>query len=206
MENTEKPIHAKPSLYAFYFEVLKEIALKYGYNLVLHGSMNRDLDLIAIPWQEEIKPHTPMIKEMADCIGGYVMGEKGGLTKENFDAFKNRFHGRESWIININRGITAKYDGMVPDFKEHNDPQYYIDISVLPVLKPIDLPIEERQEEKTLLQEFYSLLKVNDIRDKVITGSFSIAENGVKEPSDWKQYALNLEEYIVNVAIKQSKI
>ena len=45
-----KPIHAKPSLFAFYFEVIKEIGLKYGYNIVLHGSMNRDLDLIAIPW------------------------------------------------------------------------------------------------------------------------------------------------------------
>ena len=129
----KKPTHAKPSLYAFYYEVLKEIAFKYGYNLVLNGSMNRDLDLIAIPWQEKVEPHEPMIKEMADCLGGYVMGEKGGQTKENFDAFKNKFHGRESWIININRGISAKYDGMVVEFKEHEDPQYYIDISVLPI-------------------------------------------------------------------------
>lgn len=54
MAETTKPIHAKPSLYAFYFDVIKEIGLQYGYNIVLHGSMNRDLDLIAIPWQEQI--------------------------------------------------------------------------------------------------------------------------------------------------------
>lgn len=128
----EKPIHAKPSLYAFYFEVLKEIALKYGYNLVLHGSMNRDLDLIAIPWQEEIKPHIPMIEEMAQALGGHIFGEKGGNTKELQDAFKKKFHGRESFIININRGIKSKYDGMVVSFEEHKDPQYYVDISVIP--------------------------------------------------------------------------
>lgn len=130
-----KPIHAKPSLYAFYFEALKEIALKYGYNLVLHGSMNRDLDLIAIAWQEEIKPHYPMIKEFAECVGGYVMevDGPGGITKEKHEAFKKMFHGRESWIININRSIKAKYDGMVTEFVEHEDPQYYIDISVLPL-------------------------------------------------------------------------
>lgn len=49
MKESIKPIHAKPSLFSFYFEIIKEIGLKHGYNIVLHGSMNRDLDLIAIP-------------------------------------------------------------------------------------------------------------------------------------------------------------
>jgi hypothetical protein len=63
MEN--KPIHARPSLYAFYFEIIKEIGLKYGYNIVLHGSMNRDCDLIAIPWQEVIGDKVQMLNEVA---------------------------------------------------------------------------------------------------------------------------------------------
>lgn len=133
MEETKKPIHAKPSLYAFYFGVIKEIGLKYGYNIVLHGSMNRDLDLIAIPWQEVIGDKMQMLNEIADCVGGYIMGEKGGMTQEMMDSFKAKYHGREAWVININRGISAKYDGMIPKFTEHDDPQYYIDISVLPV-------------------------------------------------------------------------
>jgi len=126
----DKPIHAKPSLYTFYFEVIKEIGLKYGYNIVLHGSLNRDLDLIALPWQEELKPYKEMLEEIAGCIGGYIMGERAGMNEEDRIKFKNKHHGREQWVININRGITAKYDGMIPKFTEHNDPQYYIDISI----------------------------------------------------------------------------
>ena len=48
--NMSKPKHIKPGLYAIYFENLKDIACEYGFNLVVHGSLNRDLDLIAIPW------------------------------------------------------------------------------------------------------------------------------------------------------------
>lgn len=113
-----KPIHAKPSLYAYYFESLKGIALKYGYNLVLHGSLNRDLDLIAIPWQKEIGSHDEMIQEFADHLGGRIMI----LSKEQKHCFP---HGRMSYVINLNRGELL-------DSGDYHDPQYYIDISVIP--------------------------------------------------------------------------
>lgn len=123
-----KPIHAKPSLYAFYFEVVKEIGLKYGYNIVLHGSMNRDLDLIAIPWQEVIGDKIQMVNEVAEALGGHILFE----LDEDRIRFRKKYHGRESWVININRTVKAKYTGMVTEFIEHQDPQYYIDISILP--------------------------------------------------------------------------
>ena len=34
------------------------------------------------------------------------------------------------------------------------------------------------------------------IRDKFVTGTFSINHKGEKEPTDWKSYAENLEKYI----------
>jgi len=120
-----KPIHAKPSLYAFYFDVIKEIGLKYGYNIVLHGSMNRDLDLIAIPWQEKIGSKFGMLEEISNCLGGHILIETDEQRKE----FREKYHGRECWVININRTVTAKYGGMVTKFLEYTDPQYYIDIS-----------------------------------------------------------------------------
>lgn len=109
---SNKPIHVKPSLYAHYFFSLKEIALKYGYNLVLHGSMNRDLDLIAIPWVKEIGDLDEMINEFCDCLGGQLMVQ----SYEQKNCFP---HGRMSYVININRG------------KDGIDLQYYIDISVM---------------------------------------------------------------------------
>ncbi|MCE3278043.1 MAG: hypothetical protein K0S44_234 [Bacteroidetes bacterium] len=116
----EKPIHARPSLYALCFFDLKKIALKYGYNLVLHGSLHRDLDLIAIPWQEKVKDSEKMIKEFAKVLGGYVM--KCYADKLYID----KPHGRKCYVINLNRGEKSKKG-------EYKDPQYYLDISVMPV-------------------------------------------------------------------------
>jgi len=98
------------------FEPLKEIALKYGYNLVLHGSLNRDMDLIAIPWVEKPKNEIEMIQ----ALDMYLRGKK--YSKANY------LHsilpgGRNSYVINLYRG----------EFSDpHHDPQYYIDISVTP--------------------------------------------------------------------------
>ncbi len=130
MEN-QKPIHARPSLFAFYFEVAKEIGLTFGYNIVLHGSMNRDLDLIAIPWEQEVGDKKKMLEEIASAIGGYILNEE----EERRNLFRVKYHGRECWVININRTIKSKFNGLVTEFIEHEDPQFYIDISVLPTLE-----------------------------------------------------------------------
>lgn len=116
-----KPVHAKPSLYAFYFERLKVIAQDYGYNLVLHGSMNRDLDLIAIPWGETIRDYRAMLLDFSLVLGGSILNE----SDEDRKRFREKFHGRECWIINLNRGSKET---------DYLDPQYYIDISIIPHL------------------------------------------------------------------------
>jgi len=120
-----KPTHAKPQLYAYYFFDLKEIAKEFGYNLVIHGSMARDLDLIAIPWINEPKPEIEMIEALNAHLGGTIDRSLIGTLPG----------GRNSYIINLNRGGYARNeDGMIKDpieFKE--DPQYYIDISVTPL-------------------------------------------------------------------------
>jgi predicted esterase len=83
-----KPIHVKPSLYAYHFYNLKEIALKYGYNLVLHGSLNRDLDLIAIPWQTDLGNVDQMIIEFAAYLDGSIM-EQTEAQRNLFRYFYN---------------------------------------------------------------------------------------------------------------------
>lgn len=118
-----KPIHAKPSYYAIMFEPLKAIALKYGYNLVLHGSLNRDMDLIAIPWQEQLGCVDEMINEFCDYIGGKI----------NNDGLKDAPHGRKWYIIDIYRGGYTQ-ESSVSELVYHEDPQTYIDISVTPTI------------------------------------------------------------------------
>lgn len=127
-----KPIHAKPSLYAYYFISLKEIAIEYGYNLVLHGSLNRDLDLIAIPWVDDAKPELALMRALTECLGGKLM-------LKNIEGQKNEFAsalqaGRTNYVIDLNRGGYKRDDNgdIIEPFEFTDDPQYYIDISVTP--------------------------------------------------------------------------
>lgn len=118
-----KPTHAKPSLYAYYFEGLKQLAQQAGWNLLLHGSLNRDLDLLLVPWATEVvKNHETVIQEFMELIGGYMLEE----TPEGRKAFADAHHGRLSYVINVNRACQHK-EG------EWKDPQYYLDISVIPL-------------------------------------------------------------------------
>lgn len=126
-----KPIHAKPSLFAFYFEIIKEIGLKYGYNIVLHGSMNRDLDLIAIPWEKIIFDKELMVDEIAEVIGGTLLMQNRSVNDTIGTRYDYKPHNRLVYIININRDFEMKFNGLVSKIKEYADPQYYIDLSVI---------------------------------------------------------------------------
>ena len=120
-----KTTHAKPQLYAYYFLQLKEIAKEFGYNLVVHGSMNRDLDLVAIPWINEPKSEIEMIEALTNWVGGE-------LDKSLIGTLPG---GRTAYVINLNRGGYKKNaEGLIIDPIEFvEDPQYYIDISVTPI-------------------------------------------------------------------------
>jgi hypothetical protein len=124
-----KPIHVKPGLYAWYFDSLKDLAKEYGYNLVLHGSMNRDLDLIALPWEKEVKPHEEMIKAFSDLLGGNIMPQDwrdGQLFEGGEILFTTTHHGRMWYVINLRRNHVDEHGKYV------EDQMYYLDISVFP--------------------------------------------------------------------------
>lgn len=120
-----KPVHAKPQLYAYCFLSLKEIAFEYGYNLVVHGSMNRDLDLIAIPWIDDPKPELDMIMALSSAIGGHIQRK----------SIKVLPGGRNSYVIDLNRGGYKRNESgdIVDPIEFIPDPEYYIDISVTPL-------------------------------------------------------------------------
>lgn len=118
-----KPTKAKPVLYAHVYYGLKEIAQRHGYNLVLHGSMQRDLDLICIPWREKVSPVLRVMKTFAKAVGGSLMK----CTEDKKDPYVGKWkpHGRVTYVINLRRG-EVKGDGQWYDL------EYYLDISVTP--------------------------------------------------------------------------
>jgi hypothetical protein len=119
MNNTDKPLAVKPRLYAMYFQTLMEIARKMGYNLLISGSMNRDLDLVAVPWINAPKPEIKLIQ----AFDRYLRG----TYSKNPEYYMHSIlpGGRSAYVINLNRARD----------KNGEDPQYYLDISVTPLVK-----------------------------------------------------------------------
>lgn len=123
-DKIEKPIHVKPAFYTYCYEDLKIIAKKYGYNLVIHGSMNRDMDLIAIPWIEELGDVDEMINEFAV----FLDAQKMKMSDEQKYCFP---HGRYSYVLEMCR---STYNHKKGEWNE--DKQYYLDISIIQHSEP----------------------------------------------------------------------
>lgn len=67
-----KPEHGKkwmPVMYCAYYGILKDIAEEHGYALCVHGSVVRDFDLIAVPFDENPKPHAQLLDAIKKVIG-----------------------------------------------------------------------------------------------------------------------------------------
>jgi hypothetical protein len=128
----QKLTHAKLSLYAYYFLALKEIAKDHGYNLVLHGSLNRDLDLIAIPWVNDPKLEIDLINALNKYLTGYTAAEE---HKKEIYLYSEQPGGRHCYVINLNRGgyRRDKNGELLEPVQFVEDPQYYLDISVTPL-------------------------------------------------------------------------
>ncbi|GAB3024305.1 hypothetical protein GCM10027051_31140 [Niabella terrae] len=121
-----KPTHAKPGLYAMYYEMLKDIAKLYGYNLLIHGSLHRDLDLVAVPWVDDPKDELLMIAEFDEYLSGKKYVDEMGNPDRNAYDYSVLPGGRRSYVINLNRGDKNG------EWVRFRDEQYYLDISVIP--------------------------------------------------------------------------
>lgn len=56
-----KPANRAPIYAACCYPDLAEICRKHGYALAIHGSMARDLDLVAVPWAESVSSHEEVV-------------------------------------------------------------------------------------------------------------------------------------------------
>ena len=95
--------------YAMAYTKLDRIAWRYGYALSLHGSMSRDLDLVAIPWTDDAD--SP--EKLVEAIRKFVIAK----TDVNLKIAPPKVmpHGRISYIIPMGYGEN-----------------FYIDLSIMP--------------------------------------------------------------------------
>ena len=114
-----KPRKPRPIFYAHVYQQLQEIGREHGYNLLIHGSMNRDMDLVAVPWVNDPKPHLELLQQIEKHLNGVYHTE---ISEYLFTMLPG---GRSSYVINLNRG--GRFNGYV-------DEQYYLDISITPFI------------------------------------------------------------------------
>ena len=60
---------AYPSLYASLYPWMQEIAKEHGYALAIHGSLRRDMDVIAVPWIEDAADAEVLVAALVERIG-----------------------------------------------------------------------------------------------------------------------------------------
>lgn len=99
--------------YAWMIPYITRIARRHGYAIGVHGSMGRDLDLIAVPWVVDANEPEALIEEIARLTDGRIVQQKPGEVRP---------HGRRSWNI--------VFDGA----------WHFLDISVMPLVPVEEQP------------------------------------------------------------------
>jgi len=60
--------NGKAAFYASIWPDLRDAAMDCGWALGLHGSLSKDMDIMAMPWVEGAKPVEEMIKALSGCF------------------------------------------------------------------------------------------------------------------------------------------
>lgn len=83
-------------IYATILGDLQQIARDNGYSLAVHGSMQRDFDLIAVPWTEEACDDAELIRQ-------FILSLKIGPGK--IGAYEEKPHGRIAYFLILDCGM-----------------------------------------------------------------------------------------------------
>lgn len=108
---------ALPLGYVSMLPALPRAAKSKGYALAVHGSMRRDLDLVAVPWTDEAAPAQEVVDAIIAASGGFLLErEQKAVHPEGWPGTRDpaqKPHGRLAWSIHLGGGP-------------------YIDLSVMP--------------------------------------------------------------------------
>jgi hypothetical protein len=113
--------HRVMAAYEKHIETIRRVASENGYAIGVHGSLRRDIDLIAAPWTEGASDGATLAGAIAGAVGGIIdMGSVPGRgTERDHREPERKPHGRLCWSIHLGGGP-------------------YIDLSVMPRVAPVD--------------------------------------------------------------------
>lgn len=83
-------------------EQAREAAREHGYAIAIHGSLRRDIDLIAAPWVEDASPAEVLVEAVRQAVHGFIVDadlpESGARVERNPE---QKPHGRLAWAIHL---------------------------------------------------------------------------------------------------------
>lgn len=144
----KKNYNPNPVIYATWYSTLRQIAIKHGYTACLHGSLLDDMDIVLVPWEQQVSNPLNMLTEMREATNSKliyfhpikVAGKlvyspvlyPNSLDTPNIGlCIPKEFtpHGREYWALQINEDT-------------------YIDIYITPTIPPPLAEIEWKEVEQ----------------------------------------------------------
>ena len=103
----------RPWAFLEVYEALLATAQDHGYSLALHGSMNRDLDLIAVPWTDNACDIKTFLAAIDETASKYQIEPFRGKKTDIMQKGSKKPHGRFAYSIHLGH-------------------ESYIDISIMP--------------------------------------------------------------------------
>lgn len=107
--------------YASYLPSLMKIANGCGYALAVHGSMKRDLDLIAVPWVKNAMAPESLVIFLERSLLGF--SHMRSFWKKHSEIDK-KYHGRKAYIF--------AFAELANNFETKNLRHAIIDLSIMP--------------------------------------------------------------------------
>lgn len=72
--------NGRASFYACMWEDIRNCAMDNGWAVAIHGSLNSDMDIMAMPWVEEAVSFEELIDKISKLFSGNAMSEQYVLT------------------------------------------------------------------------------------------------------------------------------
>lgn len=104
-------------LYAAFYARIAEVCRGMGYALLVHGTLQNDLDVLAMPWVEVPAPPEELVTAVASSVEGAMpRGAKGDGTLVDMRDPVKRLHGRYVWTIVLRGGLFIDFGVVAPSW------------------------------------------------------------------------------------------
>lgn len=110
-----KPSSFAP-VYAAFYPMLADISHRHGYALCIHGSLQRDLDICAVPWTETASTPEALLAGIVEYAGCAMAMMFDNTVVISLPEMKP--HGRIAYSIKVGNGAVVDLSIMPPVLKE----------------------------------------------------------------------------------------